>query len=178
MIYKPTAILFPILLFAFLLWVACSSPAAKNNTLPPLSREAFKNVLTDMHLAEALAQSKQLKREEAAKNALPDFLAQVLCIHNITAADFTQSLTYYSTDFKDLDKIYEEIISDLGKKEAQWQTLAQKEKPTIAAKDSTQKQPQPNAILNRDHKALQVQIDRIKKGNTAAKPPIVTDKDK
>ncbi len=161
-------------------WFACSTgDLSPKKDIPPLDREMFKAVLSDMHAAESLVQTQKLKREYTNDSGLPDFLAQALCIHNITIDQFTQSLAFYGADPKDFDKIYEEIISDLDKKEIKWQAIAQEEKPEAKDSAHTKVPTTPKkSLLNRNPKTMQVQIDQIKKGHSTEKHPQLTNKDK
>ena len=104
------------LIFCFFFLFSCKPKEAK---IPAgiLPKEQMVSVLTDVHLAEA-ALTLNTKNDSAALVAAGyyNFIYQS---HRITKKQFDESLDFYTKHPELLEKIYEEVINELSKKQAE-----------------------------------------------------------
>jgi hypothetical protein len=77
-----------------------------------ISRNEFVEILTDLHLADAIISRKGLISSNS-KDSLPAYYHYILEKHDISLKSFENSLAYYSTDLKDLMDIYEDVMANI-----------------------------------------------------------------
>ncbi|MBN4066105.1 DUF4296 domain-containing protein [Candidatus Amoebophilus asiaticus] len=76
-------------------------------------------ILMDIHIAEATILQKNLKGDSAQQYA-SDYYAHIYKTHNVTEKTFQKSFDYYSNNMDVMDKIYEQLIEELSKKEGEY----------------------------------------------------------
>jgi hypothetical protein len=83
-----------------------------------INRDSMISILVDTHIADAVSDQKfgQDKSNTAFTNAMYN---RIYLNHHITAAQFKSSYKYYESDPKGLDKMYEQVITEISKREAQ-----------------------------------------------------------
>lgn len=75
-------------------------------------------VLTDVQIVEGAINVKHRQKMQAGINSNV-YLETVLVKHNITLEQLEESMRYYSYHTKELDKIYDQVIINLSKKESE-----------------------------------------------------------
>lgn len=97
---------------------------------PFIAEDTLINILTDIQLAEAVITfSKQ--RKIANKQSLNDSVYNVILEHyNLTAEQLNANLNYYNHDPKNMQRIYDEVLSNLSTMQSEIQVKA-------ATKDTT-----------------------------------------
>lgn len=103
-------------LFAFFL--SCKDQEEKSISIPDhvLPKEKMVQVITDIHIAEA----------EINLNAIPDsafkksiYFEEIFKEHQITKRQYEESLAFYIDHPEILNKIYEQVLNDLSKIQAE-----------------------------------------------------------
>lgn len=104
------------LLFTF--FISCGEKAEKSISIPThiLSKEKIAQVITDIHIAEA----------ESTLNAISDstfkrsvYFEEIFEKHQITKQQYEESLAFYISHPEVFNKIYEQVLSDLSKMQAE-----------------------------------------------------------
>ena len=100
------------LLTLAILFSACSSPNEKvqKNILP---EKIFKDLLKDIHLAEA-----NFKIKNTINNKTQDYYFELYTKYNTSQEDFQKTLKYYSEKPEKLEPIYTQILEELIKERA------------------------------------------------------------
>lgn len=82
---------------------------------PPhlVKRDKMITVLVDMHLAEAVYQTKRFSSEELNKYSESDFYYSILHKHHLADSVFEKSLIYYCNKPKEFEKIYTRVVNRL-----------------------------------------------------------------
>lgn len=117
-------------LFFIILCHACQKELKNIKELSqnaPLNEQQFMLILTDMHTAQAIKQTTTAQNDTLLHNTLPEYYAQVLCLHQVSADDFEQSFTYYMAQPERINKIYELVLSQYNYLEAELKKQADKE---------------------------------------------------
>ncbi len=83
-----------------------------------LSREKMTSVMVDVQLVEAALSVNQLKGDDAKKTAI-NYYDSVLKQHNISREEFDVSFKYYAEHPGLLEQIYEDVLNELSKKQAE-----------------------------------------------------------
>tara|TARA_B100001287_G_scaffold189433_1_gene160007 strand:- start:4613 stop:4957 length:345 start_codon:yes stop_codon:yes gene_type:complete len=109
---------FKIILLFFLIANCSNNETTKNNEIDILSKKSFKNILMQIHLAEADFQLNKLKNIEKAKSKLKERRSEIFEKNNTTSKIFNKTLDHYSKKPEDLEIIYTEIIEDLQNKKS------------------------------------------------------------
>jgi hypothetical protein len=102
--------------FLFLLIAACKSdmPSMPADVLPI---DKMKVVLADMQIADAVVETKM--QGGANESALTqEYYARIYAIHQISPEQFTRSMKFYEDHPQWLNKLYEEILTELSKRSA------------------------------------------------------------
>ena len=104
--------------FVFLLIILSSCyNERKLTTVPPdplLTEEQLLDVLTDMQLAEAVITYDRLQKI-TNKGDFKDTIYSVILKHyNITAEQLNDNLDYYNNDPENMERLYEEVLSNLS----------------------------------------------------------------
>lgn len=106
---------FPLLL----LFLFSCQPRQLTPSADILPMEKMRVVLADMHVAEAVAESKaQMQGTNVEKDLVQEYDEQVFKTHHITRADFTKSFAWYEQNPALLNQLYDSILNDLSAREA------------------------------------------------------------
>lgn len=99
-----------------LLAVACRKESFPK---PPhlVSRDQMIDILTDIHLADAIYQTQRYTSDELNKFSETEFYYSVLHKHKVADSTFETSLIYYSSRPKDFEKIYTRVLNRLNEME-------------------------------------------------------------
>lgn len=82
-----------------------------------LPADSMITLLTDLHLAEGAVNALKSK-EHPAGHLSSEYFETILEKHSINKDIFEESMRYYAFHSEELDKIYEQVIIDLSKKES------------------------------------------------------------
>ncbi len=74
-------------------------------------------ILVDVHIAEASLSTQYLNPDSVAKISV-SYYDYIYKIHNTTAKDFKKSYNFYMLYPLTLDKIYEQVLNEISKKQA------------------------------------------------------------
>jgi hypothetical protein len=88
-----------------------------------IPQEKMVEVMTDMHLLEGAVLQKQ--RQNAVSYKASPYYNIILEKHQITGEQFEESVRYYTYHTGMMDKIFEEVIVNLSKKESELMNPAQ-----------------------------------------------------
>lgn len=109
--------LFMPLMLAFL---SCDEPVvSKPKNL--VSRDKMINILTDIHLAEAIYQTRRFSSDRIMRLTDTDFYYSVLKKHNVPDSTFEMSLIYYTSTPKEYEKIYSRVLNRLNEMEQKFE---------------------------------------------------------
>lgn len=104
--------------------IACGKKVKVPREFP--QKEEMAQILADVHFAEAtLSQSRDLYHSD--ENEIPGYYRYVLNKHELTKHDFDTILAWYSAHPHLLKEVYEQTISILSEKEAQFATKPEDE---------------------------------------------------
>jgi hypothetical protein len=95
---------------------ACKSemPTMPKEVLPV---EKMKLILADMHIADAVAETKA--QGGASEGALTqEYYGRIYQLHQVNPEQFTTSMKFYESHPVWLNKLYEEILTELSKRSA------------------------------------------------------------
>jgi hypothetical protein len=112
-------------LIGLLLLVSCGDEVINK---PPklISRDQIISILVDIHLADAVFQTRRITSEKLKVFTESDFYYSVLKKHNVADSVFETSLIYYSGKPKEFEKIYTRVINQLNELEQEEQKKNQK----------------------------------------------------
>jgi len=82
-----------------------------------LPADSMISLLTDLHMADGIINTLKSKKQPAGHLA-NEYYEIILEKHSITREIFEESMRYYSYHAEKLDNIYEQVITDLSKKES------------------------------------------------------------
>ncbi len=101
----------------FLVFTSCN----KKVEIPAdvLPKEKMTKVLSDIHEVESLIQFSALERNDSTKAVAYGYYKHVFQKNNVTPEQFHRSFNFYSDHLDLLDKIYEEVMIDLTKKQVE-----------------------------------------------------------
>lgn len=104
------------LLFVFFL--CCGDPAEENVFIPEniLPKEKIAQVITDIHIAEAEINLLAIS-DSTLKRSI--YFKQIFDKHQITKQQYEESLAFYIDHPETLNKIYEQVLNDLSKMQAE-----------------------------------------------------------
>ena len=103
--------------FFLLLISSCSSSVEIPSDVLP--KEKMIEVLTDVQQAEALIQFSALERNDSTRTIAYGYYKSVFEKNKITAEQFRKSFTFYANHLDMMDKMYEEVLVNLSKREAE-----------------------------------------------------------
>jgi hypothetical protein len=108
------------LLFGIFLLTLIGCSRFKTGSSTPsgiISQDSMIGILVDIHVADAVADQRfgADKPNRAFINAMYE---QIYKNHHITAAQYKESYKYYETHPAEMDKMYEQIITEISKREA------------------------------------------------------------
>jgi len=118
------------LVSAFFILFSCYHEARDNTPVPsPLfSSGQMVDILTDVQLAEAVIARNQIERKYL-KNGYNDSVYRVIFEHyNITAEQLKDNINYYNSDPREMEKIYDKVLSNLGRLKSELEMATKKEK--------------------------------------------------
>ena len=103
---------------AFCLLAFSCGPAEKETTIPSnvLPKEKMAAVFTDIHLAEAEA-NLHAQPDSVLKN--PASFDKIFEKNKISKAQYDTSLSFYIDHPELLDKVYEDVLNELSKKQGE-----------------------------------------------------------
>ncbi|MBK7148459.1 MAG: DUF4296 domain-containing protein [Bacteroidetes bacterium] len=99
----------------FVLLMACKSEVAElpDGILPP---DKMKVILADIHLADALAETKA--EAGLSEKMLNDkYYEQIFADRNVSQAAFYTSYKYYETHPEWMNKLYDDVLTEMSRKE-------------------------------------------------------------
>jgi len=102
----------PLIQIFFLFGIACNSNNTPDDIIP---RDEFVEILTELHIADAILTEKGLY-DRKLKDSSESYYNYIMVKHNINRAQFDKSLQYYGQNTDELQKMYDEIISNLKNK--------------------------------------------------------------
>jgi len=102
-----------------LVQIACTN--SKKEELPPLTKDKLKLIMVDMHIAEAAAQNKKVTKDSLLFPDKVMYYDQIYKFHKVTEKEFQQTFNYYISKPLEFDGMYDELIKDLSKLEAETQ---------------------------------------------------------
>ncbi|MFW5975068.1 MAG: DUF4296 domain-containing protein [Bacteroidota bacterium] len=105
-----------------------------------LSESEMVEVMVDVHLAEAVLTRKRGENQEV-EDLSDKYYDEVFDKHNITKKQFDTSFSYYQQNLSNLQRIYEQVITELNKMQRE-RELLRKKKQDNTQNDSTN-QPDP-----------------------------------
>lgn len=86
-----------------------------------VSRDQMINILTDIHLAEAIYQTRRFSSDRIMQLTDNDFYYSVLKKHNVPDSTFELSLIYYTSMPKEYEKIYSRVLNKLNEMEQKFE---------------------------------------------------------
>lgn len=97
--------------------IGCSNESSYKVPEGLLSEDTLRQILLDMHIADATLNSLNLKSQY--ENFTPEgYYNKVLQKHNLTREIFDSSIAFYSRKPEHLDKLYESVLNELSTMEA------------------------------------------------------------
>jgi hypothetical protein len=103
--------------FVVLFIFSCADPVVIPENV--LSKEKMALILTDVQEAEAQIQSLSLERNDSTKAIAYGYYKSIFEKHKITPEKFRESFDFYANNLGILDKIYDEVIVNLSKAQAE-----------------------------------------------------------
>ena len=100
----------------FLLVTACKEkfPSVPADIIPLKKME---NILMDMHISDAVAETRTMG-DINEKKISEQYYLQIYKNYGITKADFLKSYLFYQNNPVLLNKLYDELLSEMSKREA------------------------------------------------------------
>ena len=114
--FKNKSLLF--LLPVFILMVSCSSNKNKATPENLLSKENMVSVMMDIQLADATINLSNYGQGNYP-NDKQKLLTAIYAQHKVTKKQFEESFSYYVEHPEEFQKIYDDVISGLSKKQAE-----------------------------------------------------------
>lgn len=114
--FKNKSLLF--LFSVFILMMSCSSKKNKDAPENLLSKENMVSVMMDIQLADAAINLSNYGQGNYP-NDKQKLFTEIYSKHKITQKQFEESFTYYVEHPEDFQKIYDDVISGLSKKQAE-----------------------------------------------------------
>lgn len=108
----------------------------KLEAIPPdpfIVEEQLVEILTDMQLAEGIISFDRLNKATNKGDFKDSVYSVVLKNYGLTAKELTDNLAYYNQDPKNMEKLYEKVLSNLS-------TLQSEIKAEAAASDTLSKE--------------------------------------
>lgn len=102
------------------------APEAKFDMSLVIPQDSMIVLLTDLQLVDATINLKAKEGRPISEYA-GEYSRQVLDKHGVTREEFNESIRYYSFYVEKMDEIYEQVIINLSKKEAEILQPAQRE---------------------------------------------------
>ena len=108
-------------IFILLFSISVYSCSTKNDTIPDdiIPRQEMIAVLIDVQEIEAKIQTQNLGMNDSTKNIALNYYNDLFKRHHIKSSDFKKSFSYYVNHLDLLNKMYEEVITGISKKQAE-----------------------------------------------------------
>ncbi len=150
-------------LFFAVLYTACQNQVSgiKKPSNSPLSEEQLVLILTDIHTAQA-AEQVLGKQDTLIRNTLPEYYAEILCRHQVSADDLEQSFSYYAAQPEKFNKLYDLIQARYHYIEGTLKMQASKEPPPTAKPAAPNSPAMPKIMQPLNKKAALLASDSIK----------------
>jgi hypothetical protein len=104
-------------LFLIVLLLGACSNGNQKTPAGVIPKDQMISVLTDVHLVEAATTFKSMGGESPKDYAGPQY-ESVFQLHRTNRAQFVKSLKYYTSEPKELEEMYDEVITELSKRQA------------------------------------------------------------
>jgi len=106
------------ILFIFFTFCIISCSENHKSSIPKLNEEIFINIITDIHLTEAIISHYTLDNyaQEINKSA---YYEQIFLKHNTDEELFIEALNYYSSQPTKMEFIYRQVLDKLSSMEAE-----------------------------------------------------------
>lgn len=122
-------ILINLSLVFFMMLISSCSFFNKNDDI--IKKQKFIEVLTDIHMADATLTVKGYHINKDTVE-IEKYYGYLLGKHNVTPIELKKTFEYYSKHTEQYDKIYDEVLNNLAKKESELDVNAEKEaKPQV-----------------------------------------------
>lgn len=105
--------------YSFLLMIFCSCSDPVEIPADVLPKDKMILVLTDVQEIEAQIQAQGLERNDSTKQVAYGYYKTIFNKHKITPETFKKSFDFYQSHLEMMDKMYDEVIINLSKKEAE-----------------------------------------------------------
>ena len=99
------------LLISFFLLASCNL----NNDTDIIPREEFINILTELHIADAVLTEKGLY-DRKLKDSTDSYYNYILVKYNMSRIKFDKSLMHYAHNMEDFSLIYDQVVENIMKK--------------------------------------------------------------
>jgi len=105
----------PVLLFML---AACKEkfPAVPSDIIPMTKME---NILIDMHIVDAVAETRTMGSGATEMKFTEQYYLQIYKNYGITKEEFLKSYLFYQNNPILLNKLYDDVLSEMSKREAQ-----------------------------------------------------------
>ena len=106
-------------LFHFLILCLLFSCSKTEVKIPEgvLSKNEMALLLTDVNIAQAAVAN--YSSGDTVKFSMADYLPEILSIHHITPLQYDSSITFYSRHPELMSEIYDNVITELSKKQSE-----------------------------------------------------------
>jgi hypothetical protein len=105
------------MVFMLLFVAGCKEkfPSIPSDIIPIAKME---NILIDMHISDAVAETKTMGGGKLEMNLSQQYYLQIYKNYGITKADFLKSYLFYENNPVLLNKLYDDVLSEMSKREA------------------------------------------------------------
>lgn len=105
-------------IFALIVFVSCEDNLLVKHTPPKISDSLFIEVMTDMHLMDALSKQKAIEDNRRLEEKYAQYKS-VFKEHQISKSDFDTTMVYYTKHPKQFAVLYDTIMARLKQMEIQ-----------------------------------------------------------
>ncbi len=106
--------------FLLLLGMAACEESIVEKPENLLKREKMIEMMTDMHLAEAVFQSRRYQDSLIERTTSADFYYSVLEEYNVADSVFEKSFVYYASNPREFEKMYQDVMNKLSEIEQEY----------------------------------------------------------
>jgi hypothetical protein len=106
-----------LILFSFILLLSACKPKSVAIPETVLPRAEMVSVLVDMHIADAVAETKA-QGGANEKELTEQYYNRIYTLHHINKQQFTDSYKFYTANPALMDNLYQEVLTELSKKNA------------------------------------------------------------
>ena len=108
-----------IFIFLLLVMVGCEEPIVEEPE-NLVKREQMIEMMADMHLAEAVFQTRRYQDSTIERTTSADFYYSVLEEYNVTDSVFEKSFVYYASFPRQFEKMYQDVMNKLSEMEQEY----------------------------------------------------------